>query len=117
MAPTNSMKSKKFKKGDSLIVIAGKDKGRLGQLIGYAKKSRLIVEGINMVKKHVKANPNQGQQGGIVEKEMGIHISNVAIYNPETKKADRVGFKTLESGEKVRYYKSNGEVILEVKDH
>lgn len=105
------MSARKIKTGDSVIVIAGRDKGRTGSVLRKASKDRLIVEGLNMVKKHVKPNPNKGEQGGILDRETGIHISNVAILNPATKKADRVGFKILKDGKKVRVFKSNQEVI------
>lgn len=103
---------RKLRKGDEIIVIAGKDKGKRGtvrQMI--AEKDRVLVESINTVKKHQKPNPNLGVPGGIVEKEMPLHISNVAIFNPATGKADRVGIKILEDGRKVRIFKSNNEVI------
>lgn len=101
----------KIKKGDQVVVITGKDKGRQGAVLRAVGADRVVVESINMVKKHQKPNPNKNEQGGIVSRESPIHISNVAILNPATKKADRVGFKTLENGDKVRYFKSNGEVI------
>ncbi|AML49737.1 50S ribosomal protein L24 [Coxiella burnetii] len=102
---------KKIKKDDTVIVITGRDKGRQGKVLKVLPNSRLLVEGINLVKKHVKPNPNKNEQGGILERELSIHVSNVAIYNPAAKKADRVGIKTLEDGSKVRIFKSNGEVI------
>ncbi len=100
----------KLKQGDEIIVLSGKDKGKQGKVL---KKmgNRLLVEGINRAKKHQKGNPNAGIQGGIIEKDMPIDISNVGLYNPETKKADRVGFKVLEDGKKVRYFKSTNEVV------
>jgi large subunit ribosomal protein L24 len=101
---------KRIKKGDQVIVIAGKDKGRQGTVLKVADDS-ILVETINMVKKHTKANPMAGIEGGIVEKEMPLDISNVMLFNPMTNKGDRVGFKTLEDGRKVRYFKSNGEVV------
>ncbi len=101
----------KIKKGDRVVVITGKDKGRQGEVLKTVSSDRVVVESINMVKKHQKPNPNKNEQGGIVSREAAIHISNVAILNPATKKADRVGFKTLENGDKVRYFKSNGEVF------
>ena len=106
----------KIKKSDEVIVITGKDKGKIGSIIRVSPVAqKVLVEGINKVKKHVKPNPNQGIEGGLVEKEAFMAISNVAIYNPVTKKADRVGIKvnTLEDGSKVkvRYFKSNGEQI------
>lgn len=101
----------KIKKGDQVIVIAGKDKGRQGKVLKTISSNRVMVESINLVKKHQKPNPKKNEQGGIVSREAAIDISNVAILNPATKKADRVGFKTLENGDKVRYFKSNGEVV------
>jgi len=102
----------KIKRGDEVVVIAGRSKGKRGKVVSVdSKKSRLIVEGVNMVKKHQKPNPSKGQSGAIVEKEATIHISNVALFNPQTQKADRVGIKTLEDGKKVRYFKSNQEQV------
>jgi large subunit ribosomal protein L24 len=100
----------KIKKNDDVIVIAGKDKGNRGAVVSVLG-DHLLIGGINKVKKHQKPNPVKGLAGGIVEQEAPIHISNVAIFNAATKKADRVGFKTLEDGHKVRVFKSNGEVI------
>lgn len=102
---------RKIKKGDEIIVITGKDKGRRGTVTMVMENDRVMVENINLVKKHAKPNPMQGVEGGIVEKEMPLHISNVMLFNPATKKGDRVGIKTLEDGKKVRYFKSNGEVV------
>ena len=101
----------RIKKGDEVIVTAGKDKGRRGSVLKVFDDDRVMVESINMVKKHTKPNPMQGLEGGIVEKEMPLHISNVMLFNPATNKGDRVGFKVLEDGKKVRYFKSNGEVV------
>ena len=101
----------KIKKGDDVIVLSGKDKGRTGQVLSVLNKSKVIVENINIVKKHQKGNPNTGQESGIVEKEMPIHISNVLLLNPITNKGDKVGIKKLEDGTKVRYFKSNNEVV------
>lgn len=101
---------RKIKKNDDVIVIAGKDKGNRGNVLRVLGEY-LLVGGINKVKKHQKPNPVKGTTGGIVEKEMPIHISNVAVFNATTKKGDRVGIKTLEDGRKVRVFKSNGEVI------
>ncbi|MBK2125982.1 50S ribosomal protein L24 [Fangia hongkongensis] len=103
----------RLKKGDDVIVVAGKEKGRRGTIVSVlSDKDRVVVEGVNLVKKHVKPNPNKGVEGGIVEKEASIHASNVALYNPATEKADRVGFKFVEDGsKKVRYFKSNGELV------
>jgi large subunit ribosomal protein L24 len=101
----------KIRKGDDVIVITGKDKGKRGVVLDRIDADHLLVEGINRVKKHVKPNPMKGQQGGIVEKEMPLDISNVALFNPATSKGDRVGFKQLDDGRKVRVFKSNGEVV------
>lgn len=101
----------KLKKGDEVIVLAGKDKGRRGTLRQVLAESRVIVDGVNMVKKHTKGNPATGAPGGIVEQEASLHSSNVAIFNAATNKADRVGIKTLEDGKKVRFYKSNNETV------
>jgi large subunit ribosomal protein L24 len=102
---------RKIKKGDEVVVLAGKDKGKQGTVLRVIDDEKVIVENVNMVKKHTKANPNKGEPGGILDKEMPLHISNVCIYNPTTGSADRVGFKTLEDGRKVRYFKSNGEIV------
>ena len=100
----------KIRKGDDVIVLAGKDKGKRGTVLSVLG-DRIVVENINLAKKHVKPNPNVGEQGGIVDKEMPMDASNVAVYNPAAGKGDRVGFKTLEDGRKVRVFKSNGEVV------
>jgi len=101
----------KIRKNDDVIVIAGKDKGKRGSVTRVLANDRVIVENVNMIKRHTKPNPNAGVAGGIVEKEASLHISNVALFNPVTKKADRAGVKTLEDGRKVRVYKSNNEVV------
>ncbi len=101
----------KIRKGDGVIVIAGKDKGKRGTVLRRVDAESVVVEGVNKVKKHAKPNPMKGQTGGIVEKEMPIHVSNVALFNPATQKADRVGFKQLDDGRKVRVFKSNGETV------
>ncbi len=102
----------KIRKGDQVVVITGKDKGKRGTVLRMLPEAdRLLVEGINRVKKHTKPNPMKGLTGGIVEKEMSIHVSNIAIFNPATSKADRVGFKTLDDSRKVRVFRSNGEVV------
>lgn len=101
----------RIKKGDEVIVTAGKDKGRRGSVMEILKNDRVMVENINMVKKHAKPNPMAGIEGGIIEKEMAIAISNIMLFNPATNKGDRVGIKTLEDGKKVRFFKSNNEVI------
>lgn len=102
---------KKIRKGDQVIVTTGKDKGRQGTVLNVDEDNLVLVESINMVKKHAKANPMQGIEGGIVEKELPIHISNIMLFNPMINKGDRIGFKKLEDGRKVRYFKSNGEVV------
>ncbi len=102
---------RKIKKGDDVIVIAGKDKGKRGNVTRVLPEGRVIVEGANMIKRHTKPNPNAGQAGGIVEKEASLDDSNIAIFNTATGKADRVGFRTLEDGRKVRYFKSTKEVL------
>ena len=102
----------RIKKGDMAIVITGKNKGAKGRVLAVMPEDRkILVEGVNKIKKHQKPNPVKGTSGGIVEIEKPIHISNIAIYNATTKKADRVGVKQLEDGRKVRVFKSNGEVI------
>ena len=101
----------KLKREDEVIVIAGKDKGTRGKITRVQDDGRLIISGINMVKRHTKPNPNMGQQGGIIEKEASIHVSNVAHVDPDTGDATRVGFKLMEDGRKVRYAKRSGEVI------
>ena len=101
----------KIHKGDEVIVIAGRDKGKRGKVVLRATEDRVVVEGINLVKKHVKPNPMKGEVGGIVEKAMPIHQSNVAIYNATTGKADRVGVKVQQDGKRVRVFKSSGEQI------
>ena len=102
---------RKLRTGDEVIVIAGKDKGKRGQIDTFVGDNRLIIPNVNIAKKHVKANPNAGETGGIIDKAMPLDISNVAIFNAATGKADRIGFKFLEDGKKVRFYKSNSEVI------
>ncbi|MDQ2695906.1 MAG: 50S ribosomal protein L24 [Pseudomonadota bacterium] len=102
---------RRIKKGDEVVVITGKDKGRRGTVTRVLENDRVIVEGVAMVKRHTKPNPGRGIAGGIVEREAAIHISNVMLYNPVTKKGDRIGFRTLEDGRKVRYFKSNQEVV------
>jgi len=102
---------RKLKKGDEVVVITGKDKGKRGVISAILAEDRVLVENINLVKKHQRGNPATGESGGIVEKEMPIHISNVAMYNPATGKADRVGIKVLDDGRKVRIFKSNQEAI------
>ena len=101
----------KIRKGDKVIVLSGRDKGRKGAVVQVLADGRVVVESVNMVKKHTKPNPQAGKPGGIVEKEMPLPASKVAIWNPGAKKADRVGFKMLADGKKVRYFKSNGEML------
>ena len=101
----------KIRKGDEVIVITGRDKGRRGKVAARAGAEKLVVEGVNLVRKHVKPNPMKGVTGGVMEQAMPIHQSNVAIYNKATGKADRVGIKTLDDGTRVRVYKSSGEEI------
>lgn len=103
--------AKKIKKGDEVVVLTGKDKDKRGLVIRLLDEDRVVVENINMVKKHTKANPNKGEPGGILDKEMPLHISNVSLFNPSTGKGDRVGFKILEDGKKVRVFKSNDEIV------
>lgn len=105
------MAMSKIRRNDEVIVIAGKDKGKRGKVLQVFADDRLLVSGIQMVKKHQKPNPQMGVPGGIVEKEAPIQASNVAILNPASKKADRVGFKTLETGKKIRVFKSSGEAV------
>ncbi len=102
---------RKIKKGDQVIVLTGKSKGHKGVVARVLDNERVIVENANMVKRHTRANPRSGSPGGIIEKEASLHISNVALFNPQSKKGDRVGFRMLEDGRKVRYFKSSGEVI------
>lgn len=101
----------KIRKGDEIIVITGRDKGKRGVVLTRIDAEHVIVEGVNRAKKHVKPNPVKGVTGGIVDKDMPIHISNIALFNPASKKADRVGFKQLDDGRKVRVFKSNGEQV------
>lgn len=102
----------KIKKDDVVIVIAGRDKGKKGKILTILKKKNsAIVDGINIVKKHVKPNPQKGQQGGIIPKEMPIHMSNLALYNEALDKGDKIGFKILDDGRKARYFKSNNELV------
>ena len=101
----------RLRRGDEVIVVAGKDKGRRGSVLRVYDDGRVLVENVNIARKHQKPNPNAGVPGGIIEKEMAIDVSNVAMFNPVTGKADRVGFKFLDDGRKVRVFKSNGEVV------
>ncbi|PIP78824.1 MAG: 50S ribosomal protein L24 [Gammaproteobacteria bacterium CG22_combo_CG10-13_8_21_14_all_40_8] len=102
----------KIKSGDEVIVLTGKSRGERGRVTRVLlQDNKIVVEGINLIKRHTKPNPNAGIEGGIVEKEAALHVSNVALFNPATGKADRVGFKFLEDGKKVRYFKSNGDLV------
>ena len=101
----------KIRKGDEVLVRSGKDKGKRGTVLSVTPDDHVIVEGINLAKRHMKPNPQRGTSGGIVEKEMPLHISNVGIYNAIEGKAERIGYKRLEDGKKVRIYKSTGEVV------
>ncbi|GHT88060.1 50S ribosomal protein L24 [Betaproteobacteria bacterium] len=101
----------KIRKGDEVVVLVGKDRGRRGKVLQRVSEDRLVVEGVNRVKKHVRPNPLKGEVGGIIEKELSIHISNVALFNPASQKGERVGIKTLEDGRKVRIFKSNGGLV------
>lgn len=103
---------RKIRKGDDVVVMTGKDRGKQGTVLRLLPEvDKLVVENVNIVKKHTKPNPQAGVAGGIVEKEMPVDVSNVMLYNPQTKKGDRVGFRILEDGRKVRVFKSNGEVV------
>jgi large subunit ribosomal protein L24 len=102
---------RKIRKGDDVIVITGRDKGKRGTVLRVLDPEQVVVENVNMVKKHQKANPQKGVAGGIIDKEMPLHRSNVALYNPQKGGADRVGIKVLEDGRKVRVFRSNGEVV------
>ena len=97
--------------GDEVVIVTGKDKGKTGRVVRVLDNEKVIVENVNIVKKHQKANPEKGEAGGIIDKEMPLHISNVALFNPETGKGDRVGSKVLDDGRKVRIFKSSGEVV------
>jgi large subunit ribosomal protein L24 len=101
----------RIRKGDEVVVIAGKDKGKRGSILRVMSNGRVVVSDVNMVKRHTKPNPGRGVPGGIIEKEMSVDVSNVMLYNPQTSKGDRVGFRTLEDGRKVRYFKSTSEVV------
>ncbi len=102
---------RKIRKGDEVVVIAGRDKGKRGTVLQRVDDAHVVVEGINLVKKHVRPNPMKGQTGGIVDKSMPIDQSNLMLWNPVTGKGDRVGVKTLEDGRRVRVFKSNGEMV------
>lgn len=101
----------RIRKGDEVIVLAGRDKGKRGTVLRRVDAEHVVVEGVNRVKKHERPNPMKGQTGGIVDKDLPIHISNIALFNPATQKADRSGVKKLEDGRKVRVFKANGEQV------
>jgi large subunit ribosomal protein L24 len=101
----------RIRKGDEVVVISGRDKGKRGTVLRRVNADYLVVEGVNRVKKHQRPNPMKGLTGGIVDKDMPVHVSNIALFNPATQKADRVGFKELQDGRKVRVFKSNGEQV------
>ena len=100
----------KLRKGDDVVVLSGRDKGKRGTVLQIIENNRILVDNVNVIKKHVKPNPNRGETGGITEREAPIQISHVALFNPNTNKADRVGYKVLEDCRKVRVFKSDGEV-------
>ncbi len=102
---------RKIRKGDQVVVLSGRDKGRRGAVIQVLADGRVVVESVNMVKKHQKANPQANKPGGIIEKELPLPASKVAIWNPGSKKGDRIGIKTLADGKRVRFFKSNGEML------
>jgi large subunit ribosomal protein L24 len=101
----------KIRKGDQVVVITGRDKGRRGTVIKVLANDKVVVENVNMVKRHTRPNPQRGIQGGIIEKEAALHLSNVMLWNPVAKKGDRVGIRTLADGRRVRFFKSNDEVV------
>ena len=102
---------RKIRKGDQVVVLAGKDKGKQGAVLRVLADDRVLVENVNMVKRHTRPNPNKGVTGGILDKEAPLHISNVALYNAASGKGERLGVKRLEDGRKVRYFKGSGEVV------
>jgi large subunit ribosomal protein L24 len=101
----------RLKKGDEVVAISGRDKGKRGTVLRRVDAEHVVVEGVNRVKKHLRPNPMKNITGGIVDRDMPIHVSNIALYNPATRKADRIGFKSLADGRKVRVFKSNGEQV------
>jgi large subunit ribosomal protein L24 len=101
----------RIKKGDEVVVISGRDKGKRGTVLRRVDAEHLVIEGVNRVKKHQRPNPMKGVTGGIVDKDLPIHVSNIALFNPATKKADRAGIKLLSDGRKVRVFKANGEQV------
>jgi large subunit ribosomal protein L24 len=102
---------KRIRKGDDVVVLSGRDKGKRGTVLRRVDAEHVVVEGVNRVKKHQRPNPMKGETGGIVDKDLPIHVSNIALYNPATQKPDRAGVKTLEDGRKVRVFKGNGEQV------
>ncbi|HYL90582.1 MAG TPA: 50S ribosomal protein L24 [Burkholderiales bacterium] len=102
---------KRIRKGDEVVVLSGRDKGKRGTVLRRVDAEHVVVEGVNRVKKHQRPNPMKGEQGGIVDKDLPIHVSNIALFNPQTQKADRAGVKVLEDGRKVRVFKGNGEQV------
>jgi large subunit ribosomal protein L24 len=102
---------KRIRKGDEVVVLSGRDKGKRGTVLRRIDAQHVVVEGVNRVKKHQRPNPMKGEQGGIVDKDLPIHVSNIALFNPQTQKADRAGVKVLEDGRKVRVFKGNGEQV------
>ena len=102
---------KRIRKGDEVVVLSGRDKGKRGTELRRVDAEHVVVEGVNRVKKHQRPNPMKGEQGGIVDKDLPIHVSNIALFNPQTQKADRAGVKVLEDGRKVRVFKGNGEQV------
>jgi len=101
----------RIRKGDEVVVLSGRDKGKRGTVLRRVDADHVVVEGVNRVKKHQRPNPMKGETGGIVDKDLPIHVSNIALFNPATKRADRVGVKTLQDGRKVRVFKDNGEQV------
>ena len=102
---------KKIRKGDQVIILSGGDKGRRGAVLQVLADGRVLIESVNMAKRHTKGNPQAGKPGGIIEKEVPLHVSKVALFNPTSKKGDRIGVKTLTDGKRVRFFKSNGEML------
>ena len=102
---------KRIRKGDEVVVLSGRDKGKRGTVLRRVDAQHVVVEGVNRVKKHQRPNPMKGEQGGIIDKDLPIHVSNIALFNPQTQKADRAGVKVLEDGRKVRVFKGNGEQV------
>ena len=101
---------RKIRKGDKVVVLAGRDKGKQGTVLRVLDDSRVLVENVNMIKRHTKPNPNKGVTGGIIDREAPIHVSNVALFNPATGKGERVGMRVMQDGSKVRFFKKSGEV-------